>query len=122
MIFCLPSVNNRLRDFSVCSNFMPWQESVKVRLPPRTTSQEADYHSRMFTSPQFAVSGISVTNNMADEVNSPMQFSSGEKEVIERKLNVRTEGAGTKKDINDFYEISRCVDVVKRGNFQKVRS
>lgn len=76
----------------------------------------------MFTSPQFAVSGISVTNNMADEVNSPMQFSSGEKEVIERKLNVRTEGAVTKKDINDFYEISRCVDVVKRGNFQKVRT
>ena len=93
-----------------------------MRLPPRTTSQEADYHSRMFTSPQFAVSGISLPNNMADEVNSPMQFSSGEKEVIERKLNVSTDSAATKKDINDFYEISRCVDVVKRGNFQKVRA
>lgn len=55
-------------------------------------------------------------------MNSPMQFSSGEKEVIERKLNVSTDSAATKKDINDFYEILRCVDVVKRGNFQKVRA
>ena len=66
-------------------------------------------------------SAESITNNMADAVNSPVQFSSGDKEVIERKVHVSTEGAATKKDVDDFYEISRCVDVVRRGNFQKVK-
>lgn len=59
---------------------------------------------------------------MADEARSPVQFSGGEKEVIERKLNVSVDNVDAKKDINDFYEIPRCVDVIKRDSFQKVRA
>lgn len=51
-----------------------------------------------------------------------LQFSGSEKEVIERKLDVSTEGLDTRKDINDFYEISRCVDVIKSRGFNKVRA
>ena len=49
-----------------------------------------------------------------------LQFSGGEKEVIERKLDVSIDGLDTKKDISDFYEISRCVDVIKNRGFKKV--
>lgn len=49
-----------------------------------------------------------------------MQFSGGEKEVIERKIDVSTDALDTRKDINNFYEISRCVDVIKRHGFEKV--
>ena len=59
---------------------------------------------------------------MADTTSSSLQFSGGEKEVIERKINVSTDSVDSKKVINVFYEISRCVDVIKRGNFQKVRT
>lgn len=51
-----------------------------------------------------------------------LQFSGGEKEVIERKLDVSTDALDTRKDISDFYEISRCVDVIKRRGFEKVNS
>ena len=54
------------------------------------------------------------------ERSSAVQFSGGEKEVIERKLNVSTDALDTRKDINDFYEISRCVDVIKSRGFGKV--
>ena len=49
-----------------------------------------------------------------------LQFSGSEKEVIERKLDVSSDGLHTRKDINDFYEISRCVDVIKSRGFHKV--
>lgn len=54
------------------------------------------------------------------ERSSAVQFSGGEKEVIERKLNVSTDALDTRKDIYDFYEISRCVDVIKSRGFEKV--
>lgn len=50
-----------------------------------------------------------------------MRFSSGEKEVIERKLEVSSDAISNKKDRYEFYEISRCVDVINRRNFQKVK-
>ena len=59
---------------------------------------------------------------MADAVSPSAHFSSGEKEVIERKLEISCESKDTKKDIYDFYEISKCVGVINRGNFQKVRA
>lgn len=49
-----------------------------------------------------------------------VQFSGGEKEVIERKLDVSTYALDTRKDISDFYGISRCVDVIKSRGFEKV--
>jgi len=58
---------------------------------------------------------------MADVASSPVQFSGGEKEVIERKLNIPNDTVASKKDINEFYEISRCVGVINSGNYQKVR-
>lgn len=58
-------------------------------------------------------------NKMAE---GSLQFSGGEKEVIERKLDVSTDALDTRKDISDFYEISRCVDVIKRRGFEKVNS
>lgn len=67
----------------------------------------------------------SKTNKMAEgEAKSScgLQFSGNEKEVIERKLDVSTEGLDRRKDINDFYEISRCVDVIKTRGFNKVRT
>ena len=54
------------------------------------------------------------------ERSSAVQFSGGEKEVIERKLDDSTDALHTRKDINDFYEISRCVDVIKSRGFEKV--
>lgn len=54
------------------------------------------------------------------ERSSAVQFSGGEKEVIERKIDVSTDALDTRKDINNFYEISRCVDVIKRHGFEKV--
>lgn len=53
---------------------------------------------------------------MADAV----KFSSGEKEVIERKLEVSFDRKSDKRDMLEFYEISRCVDVINRRDFQKV--
>ena len=49
-----------------------------------------------------------------------MKFSSGEKEVIERKLEVSSDSKSNKRDRFEFYEISRCVDVINRRDFQKV--
>lgn len=49
-----------------------------------------------------------------------VQFSGGEKEVMERKLDVSTYALDTRKDISDFYGISRCVDVIKSRGFEKV--
>lgn len=58
---------------------------------------------------------------MADSTGtSALHFSGGEKEVIERKLNVSTGVLGTGKDIEDFYEISRCMNVIKSRRFKKV--
>ncbi|KAJ7310880.1 Diphthamide biosynthesis protein 2 [Desmophyllum pertusum] len=58
---------------------------------------------------------------MADAAcTSVLQFSGGEKEVIERKLHVSTDALDTRKNSNDFYEISRCVDVIKSRGFQKI--
>ena len=54
------------------------------------------------------------------ERSSAVQFSGGEKEVIERKIDVSTDALATRKDINNFYEISRCVDVIKSHGFEKV--
>lgn len=54
------------------------------------------------------------------ERSSAVQFSGGEKEVIERKIDVSTDALDTRKDINNFYEISRSVDVIKRHGFEKV--
>jgi len=51
-----------------------------------------------------------------------LPFSGGEKEVIERKLDVSSDALDTRKDISDFYEISRCVDVIKSRGFEKVNS
>ena len=62
-------------------------------------------------------------NKMAEAEMSSAQsvlFSGGEKEVIERKLDVSTDALDIGKDINDFYEISRCVDVIKSRGFEKV--
>jgi len=49
-----------------------------------------------------------------------VKFSSGEKEVIERKLEVSSDSKSNKRDRFEFYEISRCVDVINRRDFQKV--
>ena len=49
-----------------------------------------------------------------------MKFSSGEKEIIERKLEVSSDSKSNKRDRFEFYEISRCVDVINRRDFQKV--
>ncbi|XP_068702450.1 2-(3-amino-3-carboxypropyl)histidine synthase subunit 2-like [Montipora foliosa] len=57
---------------------------------------------------------------MADAVSPSVHFSSGEKEVIERKLEISSDSKDTKKDIYDFYEISKCVGVINRGSFQKI--
>ncbi|KAL9979820.1 hypothetical protein ACROYT_G017537 [Oculina patagonica] len=57
---------------------------------------------------------------MAEDSSHVLQFSGSEKEVIERKLAVSTDGLNTGKDINDFYEISRCVDVIKSRGFHKI--
>lgn len=54
------------------------------------------------------------------EKTSVVQFSGGEREVIERKLDASTDALDTRKDISDFYEISRCVDVIKSRGFEKV--
>lgn len=54
------------------------------------------------------------------EKASAVQFSGGEREVIERKLDVSTDALDTRKDISDFYEISRCVNVIKSRGFEKV--
>ncbi|XP_029181638.2 2-(3-amino-3-carboxypropyl)histidine synthase subunit 2-like [Acropora millepora] len=53
---------------------------------------------------------------MADAV----KFSSGEKEVIERKVEVSSDSKSNKRDRFEFYEISRCVDVINRRDFQKI--
>jgi len=49
-----------------------------------------------------------------------VKFSSGEKEVIERKLEVSSDSKSNKRDRFEFYEISRCVDVINRRDFQKI--
>ena len=54
------------------------------------------------------------------EMSSAVQFSGGEREVIERKLDVSADTLDTRKDIDDFYEISTCVDVIKSRGFEKV--
>ena len=61
-------------------------------------------------------------NKMAEaaEASSAVQFSGGEREVIERKLDVSVDTLDTRKDIDDFYEISTCVDVIKSRGFEKV--
>lgn len=62
-------------------------------------------------------------NKMAEGSSAQsLQFSGGEKEVIERKLDVFSDALDTRKDISDFYEISRCVDVIKSRGFEKVNS
>ena len=62
-------------------------------------------------------------NKMAEGSSAQsLQFSGGEKEVIERKLDVSIDGLATRKDISDFYEISRCVNVIKNRGFEKVNS
>ena len=61
---------------------------------------------------------------MADITSSPLaavQLSGNEKEVIERKLRLSSVSVDMEKDLSDFYEISRCVDAIKSGNFEKVR-
>lgn len=50
-----------------------------------------------------------------------VQLSGNEKEVIERKLSLLPDPVDIEKDLSDFYEISRCVDAIKSGNFEKVR-
>ena len=57
---------------------------------------------------------------MADASSSP-SFSGNEKEVMDRKLTFSYDPVNINKDVNDFYEISFCVDAIKRGNFKKVR-
>jgi len=61
---------------------------------------------------------------MASTTSSPLgavQLSGNEKEVIERKLSLSPDPVDMEKDLSDFYEISRCVDAIKSGNFEKVR-
>ena len=61
---------------------------------------------------------------MADITSFPLaavQLSGNEKEVIERKLRLSSVSVDMEKDLSDFYEISRCVDAIKSGNFEKVR-
>ena len=61
---------------------------------------------------------------MASTTSSPpaaVQLSGNEKEVIERKLSLSPDPVDMVKDLSDFYEISRCVDAIKKGNFEKVR-
>ena len=61
---------------------------------------------------------------MASTTSSPpaaVQLSGNEKEVIERKLSLSPDPVDMEKDLSDFYEISRCVDAIKSGNFEKVR-
>ncbi|XP_073232965.1 2-(3-amino-3-carboxypropyl)histidine synthase subunit 2-like [Porites lutea] len=60
---------------------------------------------------------------MASKTSSPpatVQLSGNEKEVIERKLSLSPDPVDMEKDLSDFYEISRCVDAIKSGNFEKV--
>lgn len=54
------------------------------------------------------------------KMSEAVKFSSGEKEVIERKLEVSSDSKSNKRDRFEFYEISRCVDVINRRDFQKV--
>ena len=61
---------------------------------------------------------------MASTTSSPpaaVQLSGNEKEVIERKLSLSPDPVDMEKDLSDFYEISRCVNAIKSGNFEKVR-
>lgn len=61
---------------------------------------------------------------MASTTSSPqaaVQLSGNEREVIERKLSLSPDPVDKEKDLSDFYEISRCVDAIKSGNFEKVR-
>ena len=61
---------------------------------------------------------------MASITSSPMsavQLSGNEKEVLERKLSLSPDPVDKEKDLSDFYEISRYVDAIKSGNFEKVR-
>ena len=61
---------------------------------------------------------------MASTTSSPqaaVQLSGNEREVIERKLSLSPDPVDMEKDLSDFYEISRCVDAIKSGNFEKVR-
>lgn len=51
---------------------------------------------------------------------SALQFSGGEKEVIERTVNVTSDTVCSKNNKEEFYEISRCTDVIKSLGFQKV--
>lgn len=58
---------------------------------------------------------------MADSASlSALQFSGGEKEVIERTVNVTNDTVCSKSNKEEFYEISRCTDVIKSLGFQKV--
>ena len=58
---------------------------------------------------------------MADSASlSALQFSGGEKEVIERTVNVTNDTVCSKNNKEEFYEISRCTDVIKSLGFQKV--
>ncbi|RMX51186.1 hypothetical protein pdam_00004083 [Pocillopora damicornis] len=57
---------------------------------------------------------------MADSASlSALQFSGGEKEVIERTVNVTNDTVCSKNNKEEFYEISRCTDVIKSLGFQK---
>ena len=61
---------------------------------------------------------------MASTTSSPqaaVKLSGNEREVIERKLSLSPDPVDLEKDLSDFYEISRCVDAIKSGNFEKVR-
>ncbi|PFX33545.1 2-(3-amino-3-carboxypropyl)histidine synthase subunit 2-like [Stylophora pistillata] len=51
---------------------------------------------------------------------SALQFSGVEKEVIERKINVTDDAVSIRKDKQEFYEISRCVDVIRSHGFHKI--
>ncbi|CAH3168330.1 unnamed protein product [Pocillopora meandrina] len=58
---------------------------------------------------------------MADSASlSALQFSGGEKEVIERTVNVTNDTVCSKNNKEEFYEISRCTDVIKSLGFQKI--
>ena len=61
------------------------------------------------------------TTSTTSSPPAAVQLSGNEKEVIERKLSLSPDPVDMEKDLSDFYEISRCVDAIKSGNFEKVR-
>ena len=51
---------------------------------------------------------------------SHLQFSSGERDVIERVVTIPSSKPVLDLDFNNYYEVYGCVDIIRKHRFRKV--